>query len=58
MSDSTNQEGSTPDSRQGDDTPLIEEYDPPCVVDVGDVRKFTGGSSGSGRADANSQYYW
>lgn len=34
------------------------EYETPCVVDIGHVRELTGGSSGSGTADANSQYYW
>lgn len=33
-------------------------YMPPLVLDVGAVRTFTLGSSASGSADANSQYYW
>ncbi|MEV8408495.1 lasso RiPP family leader peptide-containing protein [Streptomyces niveus] len=30
----------------------------PVVVDLGSVRDVTLGSSTSGTADANSQYYW
>ncbi|MFD3918813.1 lasso RiPP family leader peptide-containing protein [Streptomyces sp. NPDC058595] len=33
-------------------------YEPPVVVDLGAVRDVTLGSSTSGTADANSQYYW
>ncbi|GAA1348970.1 lasso RiPP family leader peptide-containing protein [Saccharothrix algeriensis] len=33
-------------------------YEPPVVLDLGDVRRVTLGSSSSGNADANSQYYW
>ncbi|WP_433265198.1 lasso RiPP family leader peptide-containing protein [Actinosynnema sp. CS-041913] len=33
-------------------------YEPPVVIDFGDVRRVTLGSSSSGNADANSQYYW
>ncbi|MFG2177029.1 lasso RiPP family leader peptide-containing protein [Streptomyces niveus] len=33
-------------------------YEPPVVVDLGSVRELTLGSSTSGTADANSQYYW
>lgn len=33
-------------------------YEPPVVVDLGSVRDVTLGSSTSGTADANSQYYW
>jgi hypothetical protein len=44
-------------TREGDQVSLAE-YEPPCVVDIGHVRELTGGSSGSGRSDANSQYYW
>ncbi|MEU6154345.1 lasso RiPP family leader peptide-containing protein [Actinosynnema sp. NPDC047251] len=33
-------------------------YEPPVVIDIGDVRRVTLGSSSSGNADANSQYYW
>jgi len=62
MSDSSNREGSTPGwpitFQPEDDVSLVEEYEPPCVVDVGHVRELTGGSSSSGKADANSQYYW
>ncbi|WP_165989969.1 lasso RiPP family leader peptide-containing protein [Streptomyces sp. YIM 98790] len=35
-----------------------ETYEPPLVLDLGRVREVTLGSSGSGTADANSQYYW
>jgi hypothetical protein len=34
------------------------EYIPPTVIDFGTVRDLTTGSSSSGSADANSQYYW
>ncbi|GGO84281.1 lasso RiPP family leader peptide-containing protein [Wenjunlia tyrosinilytica] len=34
------------------------EYERPVVVDLGHVREVTLGSSSSGSADANSQYYW
>jgi hypothetical protein len=43
--------------RGGDRVPMAE-YEPPRVVDIGHVRELTGGSSGSGNSDANSQYYW
>lgn len=33
-------------------------YEPPVVIDLGSVRDVTLGSSTSGTADANSQYYW
>ena len=33
-------------------------YEPPVLVDLGSVRDVTLGSSTSGTADANSQYYW
>ncbi|TFI27378.1 lasso RiPP family leader peptide-containing protein [Streptomyces sp. 4R-3d] len=33
-------------------------YEPPVVVGLGSVRDVTLGSSTSGTADANSQYYW
>ncbi|WP_354609100.1 lasso RiPP family leader peptide-containing protein [Streptomyces panacea] len=33
-------------------------YEPPVIVDLGSVRDVTLGSSTSGTADANSQYYW
>lgn len=36
----------------------IGEYEPPRIVEIGHVRELTGGSSASGSADANSQYYW
>lgn len=61
MSDSSSQEGSTqnwPTMTQPDDRSSAEDYEPPCVVDIGHVRELTGGSSASGNADANSQYYW
>jgi hypothetical protein len=55
-------EALVPDRRvtgvHGDDPAPIVEYEPPLVVDIGHVRGLTGGSSGSGSADANSQYYW
>ncbi|WP_394437216.1 lasso RiPP family leader peptide-containing protein [Streptomyces sp. SGAir0957] len=33
-------------------------YEPPMVVDLGHVREVTLGSSPSGIADANAQYYY
>lgn len=33
-------------------------YEPPLVFDLGRVRDLTLGSSSSGNADSNSQYYW
>jgi hypothetical protein len=36
----------------------VDLYVSPVVIDLGDVREATKGSSGSGKADANSQYYW
>jgi hypothetical protein len=33
-------------------------YEPPRVSDLGHVRELTLGSSSSGNADSNSQYYW
>ncbi|WP_433543734.1 lasso RiPP family leader peptide-containing protein (plasmid) [Streptomyces sp. CA-294286] len=33
-------------------------YEPPTLVDLGHVREVTLGSSPSGRADANAQYYY
>jgi hypothetical protein len=33
-------------------------YEPPRLMVVGRARKFSTGSSSSGKADANSQYYW
>ncbi|MFF8404016.1 lasso RiPP family leader peptide-containing protein [Streptomyces sp. NPDC014846] len=33
-------------------------YTSPAVVDLGHVRDVTLGSSPSGNADANAQYYW
>jgi hypothetical protein len=35
-----------------------EGYEPPGITDMGHVRELTRGSSSSGKADANSQYYW
>jgi hypothetical protein len=35
-----------------------DTYEPPLVIDLGRVREVTLGSSSSGLADANSQYYW
>ncbi|WP_407285358.1 lasso RiPP family leader peptide-containing protein [Streptomyces sp. BP-8] len=43
-----NAEGEEPD----------DAYEPPVVIDLGPVREVTLGSSSSGTADANSQYYW
>jgi hypothetical protein len=34
------------------------EYQRPLLVALGPVRRATKGSAASGRADANSQYYW
>lgn len=33
-------------------------YESPLLVDLGHVREVTLGSSPSGNADANAQYYW
>ncbi|MFD0312896.1 lasso RiPP family leader peptide-containing protein [Streptomyces flavalbus] len=33
-------------------------YEAPSLVDLGHVREVTLGSSPSGSADANAQYYW
>lgn len=33
-------------------------YESPLLVDLGHVREVTLGSSPSGSADANAQYYW
>jgi hypothetical protein len=35
-----------------------DDYEPLLLVASGDVRRITLGSSPSGNADANSQYYW
>lgn len=35
-----------------------DQYERPAIHVVGRVRDLTGGSSSSGRKDANSQYYW
>jgi hypothetical protein len=34
------------------------DYVPPLLITAGHVRDVTKGSSASGKADANSQYYW
>ncbi|WP_020670786.1 lasso RiPP family leader peptide-containing protein [Amycolatopsis nigrescens] len=34
------------------------DYESPLLIDLGHVRDVTLGSSSSGSADANSQYYW
>ncbi|WP_197288558.1 lasso RiPP family leader peptide-containing protein [Nocardia sp. NRRL S-836] len=34
------------------------DYEPPVLETPGHVRRITLGSSPSGNADANSQYYW
>jgi hypothetical protein len=41
-----------------DDSTAVLEYEPPRIVDAGSVRDVTKGSSWTGSADANSQYYW
>lgn len=41
-----------------DDGPDGFVYTAPAIIDLGNVRDVTKGSSGSGKADANSQYYW
>ncbi|HEX6355434.1 lasso RiPP family leader peptide-containing protein [Actinophytocola sp.] len=48
------------DSRAADLPVLGTEpsYEPPRVSDLGHVRELTLGSSSSGNADSNSQYYW
>lgn len=33
-------------------------YESPRLMVIGRARKFSTGSSSSGNADANSQYYW
>ncbi len=33
-------------------------YESPRLVVIGPARKLSTGSSSSGKADANSQYYW
>ncbi|MGW9214191.1 lasso RiPP family leader peptide-containing protein [Embleya sp. NPDC055664] len=38
--------------------PRAGAYRPPMVVAVGSVRRATKGSAASGKADANSQFYW
>jgi hypothetical protein len=35
-----------------------KSYSSPVIVKLGHVREVTLGSSSSGNADANSQYYW
>ncbi|WP_176968669.1 lasso RiPP family leader peptide-containing protein [Amycolatopsis xylanica] len=39
-------------------TDRLCEYEPPRLFTLGSVRKVTLGSSSSGNADSNSQYYW
>lgn len=34
------------------------EYELPKLIELGRTRELTHGSSSSGAADANSQYYW
>ena len=36
----------------------VQEYEPPAVMVLGSVLDLTAGSTASGHADANSQYYW
>jgi hypothetical protein len=58
-------------AKGSDDTPCQEDclivsrdnysaygYESPRVMVIGHIRKFSTGSSSSGKADANSQYYW
>ncbi|MEU6999073.1 lasso RiPP family leader peptide-containing protein [Nonomuraea sp. NPDC046570] len=33
-------------------------YEPPEIIELGRIRDLVKGSSSSGSADANSQYYW
>ncbi|MEU8794555.1 lasso RiPP family leader peptide-containing protein [Streptomyces sp. NPDC048643] len=53
--------GNTPQSA-GNGTHLTPggstDYEPPMLVDLGHVREVTLGSSPSGNADANAQYYY
>lgn len=35
-----------------------DDYEPPLLIVIGNVRKLTTGSASSGKQDANSQYYW
>ncbi len=37
---------------------LSVAYERPGLFDLGNVRELTLGSSSSGNADSNSQYYW
>jgi hypothetical protein len=47
------------DVREGTSTPVAARtYERPQVFMIGSVRELTRGSSASGSADANSQYYW
>jgi hypothetical protein len=59
MPDPSSQESPTPNwpPMPQPDAPA-GEYEAPRVLDLGHVRELTGGSSSSGTADANSQYYW
>lgn len=50
--------GGSPEPGTGPDDVGEMLYEPPVVVDLGSVRDVTLGSSTSGTADANSQYYW
>ncbi|MFB8353273.1 lasso RiPP family leader peptide-containing protein [Streptomyces niveus] len=50
--------GGSPEPAVGPDDVGDLLYEPPVIVDLGSVRDVTLGSSTSGTADANSQYYW
>lgn len=48
-----------PDTRNTDSTEDPDsEYESPKLIGLGHTRDLAQGSSGSGNADANSQYYW
>jgi hypothetical protein len=59
--DNTRAAQTTKASSEADDksrTTPESVYRSPLVVAVGSVREVTRGSAASGKADANSQYYW
>jgi hypothetical protein len=48
-----------------EDRPIVSQgnysaygYESPRLMVIGHIRKLSTGSSSSGNADANSQYYW
>lgn len=53
--DATGQEGRVIATRDDYST---YGYESPRLLVIGRVRKFSTGSSSSGKSDANSQYYW